>query len=139
MTNLSKPIIDFGFRPKARSRADELVALWRLARSNAENGPACPCHGIVSGRIDPDAIETNMLTPLRTRYREAGKTDLRDALERRLRQSPFAGMRQPFERWLQGLQELPLADHDKETLYDDLEAVLQYHAEAQTAFVCTVT
>ena len=54
MSKLENTVIDFGFRPKTKSRGDELVALWNLARANAENGPACPCHGIYAGRIDPD-------------------------------------------------------------------------------------
>jgi hypothetical protein len=137
MVELAKPALDFGFKPKAKSRADDLVALWRLARNNAENGPACPCHGIVSGRIDPDTLETNMLNPLRTRYRDAGQRDLRDVIERRLRKSPFAGMRQPFEAWLAGLQNLRLAPTDTEMLYTDLEAALNYLAEAEPQFVCT--
>ena len=60
MAKLDNPVIDFGFRPKVKSRGDELVALWNLARANAENGPACPCHGIYSGRIDPDTIEAKL-------------------------------------------------------------------------------
>lgn len=136
MTKLANPVIDFGFRPRVKSRGDELVALWQLARANAENGPACPCHGIVSGRIDPDTVETNMLAPLRTRYREAGQTDLRDVVERRLRKSPFAGLRQPFETWLLGLTEVKLSDAEKKMLCDDIEATLQYHAETQPTFVC---
>jgi len=51
MSKLENTVIDFGFRPKTKSRGDELVALWNLARANAENGPACPCHGIYAGRI----------------------------------------------------------------------------------------
>jgi hypothetical protein len=137
MTNLAKPSIDFGFKPRARSRGDELVSLWRLARANAENGPACPCHGIVAGRIDPDTIEINMLAPLRTRYREEGRKDLRDVVERRLRKSPFAGMRQPFEGWLQGLPEIALPQVERDILLDDLQASLQYYAEAPVAFVCS--
>jgi hypothetical protein len=137
MTKLGNPIIDFGFKPKVKSRGDELVRLWNLARANAENGPACPCHGVYSGRIDPDTIETNMLAPLRTRYREAGQTDLRDVIERRLRKSPFAGLRQPFEAWLMGLSDIKVSDADREILCDDIEAALQYHAEAQPVFECS--
>jgi hypothetical protein len=137
MTDLAKPIINFGFRPKIKSRGDELVTLWRLARSAAENGPACPCHGIVSGRIDPDTIETNMLAPLRTRYREAGQKELREAIERRLRQSPFAGMRKPFETWLQGVPTIALPESDRDILLDDLQESLQYYAETPVAFMCT--
>jgi hypothetical protein len=137
MVELAKPALDFGFKPKTKSRADDLVALWRLARTNAENGPACPCHGIVSGRIDPDTLETNMLNPLRTRYREAGQSELRDVIERRLRKSPFVGMRQPFEAWLAGLQNLQLATPDNKLLFDDIETALNYLAEAEPVFVCT--
>lgn len=137
MVEVAKPAIDFGFQPRTRSRAGELVTLWRQARNNAENGPACPCHGIVSGRVDADTLETNMLNPLRTRYREGRQDDLRDVIERRLRKSPFAGMRQPFEAWLAGLQTLNLAAGDSKRLFDDLEAALQYLAEAEPTFVCT--
>jgi len=137
MAEAENPVLDFGFKPKAKSRGDVLVALWRQARVNAENGPACPCHGIYSGRIDPDTLETNLLAPLRTRYREAGQTDLRDVIERRLRKSPFAGLRQPFEGWLTGLADVKISDSDRKLLYDDIETALQYHAEAQPVFVCS--
>jgi len=137
MAKLDNPVIDFGFKPKVKSRGDGLVDLWNLARANAENGPACPCHGIYSGRIDPDTIETNLLAPLRTRYREAGQTDLRDVIERRLRKSPFAGLRQPFETWLLALPEIRISDADRTILCDDLEEALQYHAEAQPVFECS--
>jgi hypothetical protein len=135
--NPANPVIDFGFRPKPKARGEKLVGLWRMARTYAENAPACPCHGIVSGRVDPDTLEINTLTPLRTRYRESGQKDLRDAIERRLRKSPFAGMRQPLEIWLMDLQNLPLTPEEKNILHDDLETALQYHADAQTAFECT--
>jgi len=88
------------------------------------------------GRIDPDTIESNLLAPLRTRYREAGQTDLRDVIERRMRKSPFAGLRQPFETWLLGLSDVKISHAEKEILCDDLEAALQYHAEAQPVFEC---
>ena len=117
MTKLDNPVIDFGFKPKVKSRGDDLVVLWNLARANAENGPACPCHGIYAGRIDPDTIESNLLAPLRTRYREAGQTDLRDVIERRMRKSPFAGLRQPFETWLLGLSDIKISRcGEKDTL-----------------------
>ncbi|MGZ5896935.1 MAG: hypothetical protein ACXWJ6_11875 [Xanthobacteraceae bacterium] len=134
--NLPQPVIDFGFKPKVKSRGDTLVSLWRAARSNAEKAPACPCHGIIAGRVDPDTLEINMLAPMRTRYREAGQKDLRDVVEKRLRKSPFAGMRQPFENWLQGLISVALSEDEKKILYDDLETSLQYHAETQVVFVC---
>jgi hypothetical protein len=133
---LEKPAIDFGFKPRANARGDKLVALWRMARINAENAPACPCHGIIAGRVDPDTLEINTLTPLRTRYREAGQKDLRDTIERRLRKSPFAGMRQPLESWLLGLQNLPLTDDEKDLLFADLGEALQYHADSQNLFAC---
>ncbi len=135
-SDFAKPAFALGFKPKTKSRADELTALWRRARDNAENGPACPCHGIVSGRIDPDTLETNFLNTLRTRYRVTGQGDLRDVIERRLQKSPFAGMRQPFESWLQGLQNIKLAEADQNMLWDDLQTILQYHAEAEPTFVC---
>ena len=97
--------------------------------------PACPCHGIIAGRVDPDTLETNMLAPMRTRYREAGQKDLRDVVEQRLRKSPFAGMRQPFETWLLGLTSVALPENEKKILYDDLETSLQYHAERPRSFV----
>lgn len=134
--NIDIPAVDFGFRPRTNARADKLVALWRMARTIAENAPACPCHGIIAGRVDPDTLEINMLTPLRTRYREAGRKDLRDVVERRLRKSPFAGMRQPLENWFKDLQRLSLTDDDKNILFDDLDEALQYHADPQTLFTC---
>ncbi len=124
---------NWGFAPRARN---ELTELWQRVLFNAENAPACPCHGIVAGRLDPDTIETNMLAPLRTQYREAGLPDLSEFIERRLRKSPFAGMRQPFERWLAGIAEAPLAAEARGRLEHDLRAALTYHAEAQPEFIC---
>lgn len=135
--NPTRIALDFGFRPKPKTRGDTLVSLWRAARSNAENAPACPCHGIIAGRVDPDTLETNMLTPLRTRYRDAGRKDLRDVIELRLRKSPFAGMRKPFESWLLDLNNAALTEDEKTILCDDLEAALQYHAEMEPVFICT--
>jgi hypothetical protein len=126
--------IDFGFAPRARD--GDLVALWRLARAAAENAPACPCHGIVAGRIDPDVIEGNMLATLRTRYREGGQSELVALIEARLRKSPFAGMTQSFESWLQGLAAAPLSAATRALLRDDLAAELKFYAEAQPQFEC---
>ena len=123
----------WGFAPRARN---ELVELWRRVLFNVENAPACPCHGIVAGRLDPDAIETNMLAPLRTQYRDGGLSDLADFIDRRMRKSPFAGMRQPFEQWLAGIAGSTLEPDAKARLQDDLRGALSYHAEAQAEFVC---
>jgi hypothetical protein len=100
---------------------------------NAENAPACPCHGIVAGRLDPDSIETNMLAPLRTQYRDGGERDLVDFIERRMRKSPFAGLRQPFDAWLGGIGEAKLAPEMHTRLHDDLRASLNAFAEAGLA------
>jgi hypothetical protein len=131
---LSNATINFGFQPRPRGR--ELIDLWRRVLFNAENGPACPCHGIVSGRVDPDSIETNMLAPLRTQYRDAGLKDLSEFIERRMRKSPFAGLREPFDAWLTALAEAKLPDELRKRLHDDLKASLTYHAEQQVEFVC---
>jgi hypothetical protein len=131
---LSNGTINFGFQP--RPRGHELTDLWRRVLFNAENAPACPCHGIVAGRLDPDSIETNMLAPLRTRYRDSGARDLADFVERRMRKSPFAGLRQPFDAWLGALPDAKLADDERTRLYDDLKTSLSYHAEQQFEFAC---
>jgi len=134
MTNTT---IDLGFAPRPRGRIDDLVALWQRARMAAENAPACPCHGIVPGRIDPDVIEENMLAALRTRYRAGGQSELVALLDRRLRKSPFAGMRESFEAWLRGLPVAALGDTAQTALYDDLESTLRYYAQAQPQFACS--
>ena len=131
---MSNATINFGFQPRPRGR--ELTDLWRRVLFNAENGPACPCHGIVSGRIDPDSIETNMLAPLRTQYRDAGVNDLAEFIERRMRKSPFAGLRTPFEAWLGSIAEAKLPDDLRARLHADLKDSLTYHAEQQVEFVC---
>ena len=133
---MNDPTINFGFKPRVATRGDELTDLWRRVLFNAENGPACPCHGIVSGRINPDAIETNMLSPLRTRFRDEGKRDLYEFIERRLKKSPFAGLRQPFDTWLRGIGEAKLEDASKKILDEELQKSLKYYAEAQAEFVC---
>jgi len=126
----------WGFTPRNRS-ASELGDLWRRVLFIAENAPACPCHGIVAGRLDPDAIETNMLNPLRTQYRDKGERDLVDFIERRLRKSPFAGLRQPFDTWLGSIgQTTALGPELRARLHDDLRASLTYHAEAQAGLAC---
>ena len=79
--------IDFGFAPRPRDGAEQLVELWRLARLTAENQPPCPCHGIVAGQIDPDVIEQNMLEALRTRYRAGAHSELAALIEQRMKQS----------------------------------------------------
>jgi hypothetical protein len=130
-------IIDWDFQPsQPRDRIDELVALWRRARSVAESMPACPCHGIVSGVIDPDVMEHNMLAPLRARYRDQGRAELLALVEQRLRKSPFAGMRAAFPPWVQSLAQAPLAASARTLLYDDLYAALQFYADATPQFTC---
>jgi hypothetical protein len=128
--------LNFGFKTSAPADGAELVDLWRRVLFNAENAPSCPCHGIVAGRLNPDAIETNMLTPMRKRFRDGGDKDLSEFLERRLRKSPFAGMRQPFEAWLRGINEAKLDESARARLNDELQAALKYYAEAQAEFVC---
>lgn len=133
-------LIEFGFAPRAASPAEDLVALWQRARLNAETAPACPCHGIVAGRIDADAMETNVLAPLRTRYRGgtgAADVELSAVIDKRLRKSPFAGLRQPFEQWLRELSTMPLAPEAHRMLLADLSAALKDYAEALPAFACT--
>src|SRR5262245_50274679 len=97
----------FGFPPEPAFAASDLLVLWQRARTVAENTPPCPCHGIVRGVIDPDVMEDNMLNPLRTRYRDAGRVELCGLIERRLRKPPFAGMQQPFSDWLRALCAAP--------------------------------
>jgi len=131
---VTDPTAGWGFVPRNRT-TNELKDLWRRVLFNAENAPACPCHGIVAGRLDPDAIETNMLAPLRTQYREGGARDLADYIERRMRKSPFAGLRQPFDTWLGGLADASLPPEMRVRLTDDLRESLAYHAQSQD-FVC---
>lgn len=132
---VSEQTVNFGFKPRAASR-DELTDLWRRVLFAAENGPTCPCHGIVSGRVNPDAIETNMLSPLRTRFRDNGPPELYELIERRLKKSPFAGLRQPFDAWLRGLAEAKIEDGSRKLLVGELQTALKYYAEAQAEFVC---
>jgi hypothetical protein len=127
--------VNWGFRPTPPTdRVRELASLWQRARVAAESMPACPCHGIVSGVIDPDVMEHNMLMPLRARYREAGRGELSDLIEQRLRKSPFAGLRIGFPSWLASLADRPLDAGARTRLYDDLQEALQDFAA--TPFVC---
>ena len=128
--------INFGFAKREKTRGDELVELWRLVLWAAENAPACPCHGLVSGRFNPDAIETNMLTPMRKRYRDEGRSELADYLGRRLTKSPFAGLRQPLEKWLKEIDNAKLAADSRKLLSNELTAMMKYYAEEQPGFVC---
>jgi hypothetical protein len=135
---MTERTIQWGFRPHrpALDRTDELIGLWRRARTVAENMPACPCHGIISGVIDPDVMEHNMLAPLRARYRDEGPAELAELVEARLRQSPFAGMRAAFPRWLQSLPEAPLEPSARTVFFDDLRATLLSYADAAPQFTC---
>ena len=72
----------------------------------------------------------------RTRFREEGKQDLAEYLGRRLTKSPFAGLRQPLEKWLKGLDEAKLDPDSRKLLGDELAAMMKYYAEEQPAFVC---
>jgi hypothetical protein len=133
---MTEQVIDWGFRPsQGGTRVDALAGLWRRARSVAENMPPCPCHGIVSGAIDPDGMEHNMLAPLCARYREQGQLELAMLLERRLRKSPFAGLRAAFPSWLLSLPEA-LTANALTIIYDDLEEALQFYADAPPQFTC---
>jgi hypothetical protein len=129
--------IDFGFVAPPRLDAfDALVTLWQRARAVAESTPACPCHGIVAGIVDPDVMETNMLELLRARYRDNDEPELLAIVERRLRKSPFAGMRQPFPHWLRHLREVALGAAARQALCDDLAVALRAYADAGPVFTC---
>jgi len=129
--------IDFGFvAPPAPDRVDELLTLWQRARAVAENTPACPCHGIVAGVVDPDVMEHNVLDLLRSRYRNDDHPELVAIIEQRLRKSPFAGMRRSFPHWLSGLRDISINASGRQTLYDDLAAALRSYADAGPTFAC---
>jgi hypothetical protein len=134
---MSDPFVELAFQPPpAVDRISRLVDLWRRARLVAESMPACPCHGIVPGVIDPDVMEHNMLAPLRARYRRDGRDGLVALVERRLRKSPFAGARASFPRWLGTLSEAALDEAARKDLYDDIEAALGFYADSAVPFTC---
>ncbi len=138
MAPMTDSFVKLAFQPPpAVTCLDRLAELWRRARSVAENMPACPCHGIVAGVIDPDVMEHNMLAPLRARYRQNGCDELDALLERRLRKSPFAGARSAFPRWLQSLETTPLSEDARQILYTDIESGLRFYAENAAPFACT--
>ena len=135
---MTDSFVELAFQPPpALADLDRLAELWRRARTVAENLPACPCHGIVAGVIDPDVMEHNMLAPLRARYRQNGHDELVALLERRLRKSPFAGAGSTFPRWLQDLEATPLSEDARQILYADIESGLQFYAESAAPFTCT--
>ena len=129
---------DWGFAQRPRQPTEDLGALWQRAQVAIENAPACPCHGVVPGRVDPDAIEENLLAALRTRYRMTGQSELVTLIDARLRKSPFAGLRQSFGHWLNDLDTAILDATARETLSRDIAAVLTYYASAESQFICTV-
>ena len=57
-------------------------------------------------------------------------------VERRLRKSPFAGMRQPFPHWLRHLREVTLGTLARQALCDDLAVALRSYADAGPIFTC---
>jgi hypothetical protein len=129
--------IDFGFQaPRLRDTIDDLIELWQRARAVAESTPACLCHGIVPGFVDPDIMEDNMLKPLRAHYRGNGQRALLALIEQRLRKSPFAGMRQPFPRWLDHLRGTSIDLEQRREFYADLAAALRSYADAAPGFNC---
>ena len=135
---MTASFVELAFQPpQAIADLSRLAEIWGRARTVAETMPACPCHGVVAGVIDPDVMEHNMLAPLRARYRQDGHDELVALLERRLRKSPFAGARSAFPRWLQSLEASSLSDEARHTLYADLESGLQFYAESAAPFTCT--
>jgi hypothetical protein len=134
---MSDPFVELAFRPPPTlDRIGRLVDLWRRGRTIAENMPACPCHGVVPGVIDPDVMEHNMLAPLRARYRQDGRDELVALIDRRMRKSPFAGARAAFPDWLHTLGEAALDATARKELYADLEAALAFYAESTAPFTC---
>ena len=85
---------------------------------------------------DPDVIEQNMLDALRTRYKDLGQPELLALIEQRRARKPFAGLRTPFEQWLQNLAQVPLGEDIRQVLFDDLRSSLQGFGEASAEFVC---
>ena len=134
---MTDSFVELAFQPPPLTDLDRLAELWQRARTVAETMPACPCHGIVAGVIDPDVMEHNMLAPLRARYRQSGHDELVALLERRLRKSPFAGGRSAFSRWLQGLEATSLSKDARQLLYADIESGLRFYAESAEPFTCT--
>lgn len=135
---MTASFVELAFQPpQAIADLSRLAEIWGRARTVAETMPACPCHGVVAGVIDPDVMEHNMLAPLRARYRQDGHDELVALLERRLRKSPFAGARSAFPRWLQSLEASSLSDEARHTLYADLESGLRFYAESAAPFTCT--
>jgi hypothetical protein len=135
---MTNSVVEFAFQPPpALTDLGRLAELWQRARTVAENMPACPCHGIVAGVIDPDVMEHNMLAPLRARYRQSGHDELVALLERRLRKSPFAGARSAFPRWLQSLEATALSEDARQILYADIDSGLRFYAESTAPFTCT--
>jgi hypothetical protein len=134
------PTVRFGFAaPAAQGRADELATLWRQAVAAADTPVVCICHGFTLGQCGPDVIERNILDTLRTRYRDGGRRDLRDIVEKRLAKSPFAGLRPTFEVWLRSLGDAAKAGGPasaQEALCADLAASLISFAEGAGEFVC---
>jgi hypothetical protein len=138
MAPMTDSFVELAFQPPpAIADLNRLAELWGRARTVAEAMPACPCHGVVAGVIDPDVMEHNMLAPLRARYRQNGYDALVALLERRLRKSPFAGARSAFPHWLQSLEASPLSEEARGILYADIESGLRFYAESATPFTCT--
>jgi len=65
------------------------------------------------------------------RFHDEGKRELVDYLERRLHTSPFVGLRQPLEKWLNGIDHAKLEPDSRKLLGDELAAMMK-----QPAFVC---
>jgi hypothetical protein len=138
MAPMTDLFVELAFQPPpAAAYLERLTELWGRARTVAETLPACPCHGVVAGVIDPDVMEHNMLAPLRARYRENDHDDLVALVERRLRKSPFAGARSTFPHWLQSLEATQLSEEKRRILYADLESGLRFYAESTEPFTCT--
>lgn len=79
----------------------ELVELWRRAFANLRHRSACPCCGGAPVRIDPGALEDDILYYLRGKYSAQNLDDLCALLTTRL-----GAKGEPFEIWLTALPNL---------------------------------
>jgi hypothetical protein len=99
---------------------DGLAALWTDGL-NRSHDPGCGCGGLFAPVLQADMIEEDLTDYLLARYRQQGDTGLVRLIEQRKSEAP----RRPFDLWIAGLSQVPLASADSERLEADLRVFLE--------------
>ncbi len=114
-------------RPTTGARDDyaALADLW-IEGINAPHDAGCACGGLFALSLDRTSIERDFLQILAARYRDEQRDALLTLVENRLAHVDAT----PFDAWLAGLRDAPLADEARARLVADLRVFLESLASA---------